>query len=261
MKTFRILCCVIGLVAFISCGNQPNDKGEFIMQKPNNGGEVRIKFFDDGKIEYIQEVKNDAPEGFFVNFNKSGNPKNTGTIINGLKEGTGISFFPDGSVNNIGTYKNDQQTDFFWVWNQDKNLVEKREYVEVNGKRQMNQWVKFDNLMQPILSESNFITLSAEKDTIASGAPYVLNVVLEASFNDEYMALIVGPFDEKFNLPAGSLCDTIIGKNFVAQYKTTNYKIGKNTVRGVVKDLSLVENKSSTKARNIYFTKEFRVVE
>ncbi len=259
MRTFRILLCALSMLALVSCGNQPNDKGEFTMQKPNGAGEIRVKFYDNGNIEYLQEVKNDAPEGFFINFNKNGTPKSTATIVNGKKEGTGITFYADGSVNNLGIYKNDEQDGFFWVWDKNKNLVEKREYVEVSGKRQMNQWIKLDNLMQPVLSESNYIITKAEKDTITSGEAYILNVTLAASFNDEYMALIVGPFDENYALAAGSKCDTIVGKNFVAQYKTTTYKNGNNVLRGVVKDLSLNEQKSSTKSRNIYFSKEFMV--
>lgn len=259
MKTLRILSCVLGLLTLISCGNEPNEKGEFTLQKPNGAGEVRVKFYDNGKIEYIQEVKNDAPEGFFINFNKNGTPKSTASIVNGKKEGTGVVYYIDGTVNTMGLYKNDQEAGFFWIWDKNKNLVEKREYVEVDGKRQMNQWIKLDGLMQPVLSESNYITVDAEQDTITDGTPYVMNVTLEASFNDEYMALIVGPFDENFKLPAGSKCDTIVGKNFVAQYKTTTYKKGNNTLRGVVKDLTLDAEKSSSKARNIYFTKEFMV--
>jgi hypothetical protein len=259
MKTFRILSCVLGLLALLSCGNKPNEKGEFTLEKPNGSGEVRIKFYDNGKIEYIQEVKNDAPEGFFINFNKSGTPKSTSTIVNGKKEGTGIVFYVDGSLNSVGQYKNDVETGFFWVWDQNKNLVEKREYIDIEGKRQMNQWIKLNNLMQPVRAESNYITIDTENDTITAGTPFVMNVTLEASFNDEYMALIVGPFDENYKLPAGSKCDTIIGKNFVAQYKTTTYKNGNNTLRGVVKDLAMDEKKSAAKSRNIYFTKEFMV--
>lgn len=259
MKTFRLLIGACSLLLLFSCGNKPNDKGEFIMEKPNGQGEVRIKFYNDGKIEYIQEVKNDAPEGFFINFSKNGNPKSTSVIVNGKKEGTGIVFYPNGTVNNLGTYINDEKTGFFWIWDKKANLVEKREYVTVKGKNQMNQWLKLDEHLQPVTAESNYISLQADKDTITSGESYNLTVSLDASYKDAYMAMIIGPFDEQYNLPAGSKCDTLIGKNFVAVYKTTQYKTGNNTLRGVVKDISVSEDMESTSARNIYFTKEFLV--
>lgn len=243
----------------VSCGNQPNDKGEFIIKNPNNDKEIRIKYFNDGNIEYIQEVKNDTPEGFFINFYQSGLTKNTGRIVNGKKEGTGVVFYPDGTTNSVGIYKNDQQYGFFWLFDKEKNLVEKREYLTIKGKNSMNQWIKFDQMMQPVFSESNFISLSAAKDTIKTGEPYILTVSLEASFNKEYMAVVIGPFDEQFNLPANSKCDTLIAKNFISIYQTTNYKNGTNTIRGLVKDMSYSGDKSETRIRNIYFSKDFLV--
>lgn len=259
MKTFRFVLAAFSLLMLLSCGNKPNDKGEFIMKKPDGQGEIRIKFYDNGKIEYIQEVKDNAPEGFFINFSKNGNPKSTANIVNGKKEGTGISFFPDGTVNNIGIYKDDQQDGYFWIWDQHQNLVEKREYVSVSGKRQMNQWIKLDEHLQPVFSESNFISINTEKDTLKTGEPFVMKVTLEASYENAYMALIVGPFDETYSLPAGSKCDTIIGKNFTAEYKTTQYKKGSNTLRGIVKDINVKEDQKSTSARNIYFSRDFYV--
>ena len=260
MKSLRIFSLLFALVALISCGNQPNDKGEFIIDKPNGGGQVVLKFFDNGKIEYIKEIKNEQPEGYFLEFYKTGAPKGLINVINGQKQGTGLTFYPDGSLNNCGEYKDDQQSGYFWVWDKKKNLVEKREYVNVKGNRQINQWIKYNSVMQPVLAESNYVILSAAKDTIKQGESYELNVTLAASFNDEYMAVIVGPFKDDYSLDAGSKCDTILGKNFVAQYKTSNYKSGSNTIKGIVKDMSVDESKKNAKSRNIYFTKEFFVL-
>jgi hypothetical protein len=247
------------ILVFASCGPKPNEKGEYIIKAGNGDKEVCIKLNSDGKIDYIREQANGQPEGFFINFHKNGNTKDLGFISSGRKEGTGIVFYPDGSVNSMGTYKNDQQNGIFWLFDKHRNLGEKREYISVTGKSRMNQWIKFDGAMSPVRNESNFIRLTSRKDTLKSGEPYELAISLEASFNKEYMAVIIGPFDENFDLPSGSKCDTIVAHNFTALYKTTEYKTGLNTVRGMVQDIYVDPGKTESKARNIYFTREFLV--
>jgi hypothetical protein len=259
MKALRFFALFACMVAFAGCGNQPNDQGEYVIKNPNGDREIRIKYFSDGRIEYIKEFKNEVQEGVFVDFYKTGIAKDFGTKVNGIKDGTGVAFYPDGTANNVGIYKDDNPYGFFWIFDNHKNLVEKREYVTVKGKKIMNQWIRFNDIMQPVLDESNFIAVHAAKDTIKSGETYDLTISLEASFNKEYMALIIGPFDEQYNLPANSKCDTIVAKNFITTYSTKNYKTGLNTLRGVVKDLSYNESKDDTKIRSIYFTKEFLV--
>lgn len=258
MKTLRIIPAFIIMVSMIACGPKPNDKGEFILEKPNGQGSVHIKFTNDGKIDYIQEYTADQPSGIFLEFNTNGTPKSMVSLVNGKKQGLGVKCFPDGSVNNIGPYMNNEESGYFWVWDRTGNLVEKREYVTADGKNQMNQWIRFNERLQPVFAESNFISVVAANDTIKEGEDYEVDITLEASYQHARMALIVGPFDENYQLSAGSRCDTLVSPAMSLKYKTKNYKKGLNTLRGVVKDIAVTEEKTS-KSRNIYFTKEFFV--
>ncbi len=261
MKNPYTLLLVLLLAVLTACGPEVNDKGEYVIQQAGSGKELHIKFFDNGNIEYIQETRDGKPEGFFMNFFKTGQPENTAYIIDGKKQGSGYLFYPDGSLKSYGPYRDDVQSGFFWLFDKNGNLKEKREYVTVSDKTIMNQWIQLDGTMRPVFAESNFITAEADKDTIHMGETYNLNVTLEASFNKEYMALIVGPFNEVYQLPAGATCDTLIGKNFTVRYTGFKYKKGKNTLRAVVKDLSYDKNADQSKMRSIWFTKEFYVTQ
>jgi hypothetical protein len=256
----KIIFILIAAVAFLaSCGPKPNDKGEYVIKTGNDNREIRIKLFGDGKIEYVRETKDEQVEGVFMNFHKNGKPKDMGTMAGGKNEGAGIIFYPDGSVKSMGIYVNDQRTGSFWLFDKHKNLVEKREYAVVNDSGQANQWIKFDENMRPVIGESNYISLVANRDTITSGEPYELFISLEASYYKEYMAVVIGPFDKDYKLPANSKCDTIVARNFSAVYKTTAYKTGTNVIRGIVQDIHVTPEKTGSKARSIYFSKEFLV--
>ncbi len=254
----RLLLGLVAVLLITACGQKPNEKGEFILDKPNGQGSVHIKFTNDGKIDYIQEYAADKPSGIFLEFNANGTPKSMVTLVNGKKQGLGVKCFPDGSVNNLGRYLNDEESGYFWVWDKAGNLAEKREYVMVGPKNQMNQWIRLNDKLQPLFAESNFISVIAENDTIQQGEDYSVDITLEASYQHARMALIVGPFDENFQLAPGSKCDTLVSPAMSVQYKVKDYKKGQNTLRGVVKDIAIT-GENSTKSRNIYFTKEFFV--
>jgi hypothetical protein len=256
----KFIFILIAVVAFLaSCGPKPNDKGEFVIKTSNDNKEIHIKLFGDGKIEYIREMKADQVDGVFMNFHNNGKPKDMGTMAGGKNEGAGIIFYPDGSVKSMGMYTNDQRNGNFWLFDKHRNLVEKREYAVVNDSGQPNQWIKFDYNMRPMMSESNFVSLIARNDTITSGEPYELDITLEASYYKEYMAVVIGPFDKDYKLPANSKCDTIVARNFSAIYKTSEYRTGTNTIRGIVQDIHVTPDKAGSKARSIYFSKEFLV--
>jgi hypothetical protein len=259
MKKFIFVAAAVAAIFLASCGSKTNEKGEYVIKAGEAEYEVRVKLFGNGKIESIQQVKNGQPDGFFASFYKSGNTKNVGTVKDGKKDGAGIVFYPDGSVNSVGEYKNDQQNGYFWLFDRNKELLEKREYRIVDGKSRMNQWLRLNPMLQTVSEESNYITLKPVKDTIKQGETYELAISLAASFHKEYMAVIIGPFDEEYKLPTNSNCDTLIARNFSTVYKTNKYNAGQNIIRGIVQDISVNADKSNAKVRSIYFTKDFLV--
>jgi hypothetical protein len=261
MKMFLLISIAACTILLTSCGGdiKPNEQGEYIIKAGKSGYEVRVKLFGNGKIESVQQVKNDTANGFFANFYEDGTVKNTGTSKDGKKESAGIVFYPDGSVNTVGEYKNDKQNGYFWMFTRKKELLEKREYRIIDGKSRINQWVRMNPMMQVVPEESSFVFLRSAKDTIRKGDTYELSISLDASAHKKYMAVIIGPFDEEFKLPPNSKCDTLVAKNFTATYTTSKYEVGENIIRGIVQDISVSADKSGSSARNIYFSREFLV--
>jgi len=245
---------------FASCGNKPNSNGEYTMKPVSQSKEVRIKYNKNGGIDYIKEYSGETPEGIFLSFHDNETPDNMVFIKNGKNTGTGLVFFKNGQLNNVGQYADGEKTGWFYVFDKKSVLTGKREYLIIDGKSYMNQWIEYDKNGLPDKMNSSYLNLKAAKDTVTDGEEYDLNVTLEASFFKQYMLLIVGPYDENFKLPANAFCDTIKSKNYNSHYSTKTYKHGINVVRGMVQEIRLQDNnESSYEVRKIYFSKEFYV--
>ncbi len=250
---------IIPALFLSACGNKANEKGEFVLKPNEQSREVHIKYQDDGSVDYIQEYAGGNPLGVFVNF-KKGNIKDISNIKDGKSNGCGVVFHSNGMLNNFGQYVNGEKSGWFYVFDKQGNLSGKREYVSVNGQEYLNQWIdyKSDGSIEKLTS--NYIRVIPVKDTILEDEEYHLNISLEAAYFKQYMIMAVGPFDEKFNLPAGAKCDTIKSANFVATYKTKTYKKGNNVVRGMVLDLQPdAKDPKKVNIRKIFFSHEFRV--
>ncbi|MEI6124705.1 MAG: hypothetical protein WCQ95_13890 [Bacteroidota bacterium] len=257
MKNYLVL--LLSVFMFSSCGNKPNSKGEFVIKPNNQSKELRIKYTNDGNIEYIKEYVKDQPEGLVLNFVR-GNLKDISQLKEEKNNGCGIAFHNDGSLNNFGKYENGLKTGWFYVFDKSELLTGKREYITVEGAEFLNQWIEYKSDGTVDKTASNYIKVSPIKDTIKQGDEYVLNVCLEAAYFKQYMIMVVGPFDTNYALPKGANCDTVKSLNFVASYKTKNYKKGNNTIRGMVQDVQLDEkDPKKINVRKIYFTHNFRV--
>jgi hypothetical protein len=261
-KVSKIKFCqaiLIPAIFLTACTNKPNEKGEYVIKPNEQSKEVHIKYQDDGGIDYIQEYSGDNPQGLFVNF-KKGIVKDISTIKDGKNNGCGLVFHSNGLLNNFGQYVNGEKSGWFYVFDKRGNLSGKREYVSLNGKEYLNQWIDYKPDGSIEKPSSNFIKVMPVKDTIQQDEEYQLNISLEAAYFKQYMIMAVGPYDENFNLPAGAKCDTIKSTNFVATYKTKTYKKGNNVVRGMVLDLQPdVKDPRKINTRKIYFSHEFRV--
>ncbi len=250
---------LIPVIFLSSCTQKPNEKGEYVIKPNKTSKEVHIKYTNNGNIDYIQEYGDGTPSGVFLNF-KKGNIKDISTIKNDKGNGCGVVFHNNGMLNNFGQYVNGQKTGWFYVFDKNGDLSGKREYVAVNGKEYLNQWVDYKPDGSIERFTSNYIVVTPVKDTIALNEEYKLNISLEAAFFKQYMVLVTGPFDPNYNLPAGASCDTIKSKDFAAVYKTKGIKKGKNTLRGMVLDLRPDANDpKKISIRKIYFSHEYRV--
>jgi hypothetical protein len=250
---------LISAIFFTACSNKPNEKGEYVIKPNEQSKGIHIKYQNDGDIDYIQEYAADNPEGLFVNL-KKGIIKDISTIKDGKNNGCGVVFHSNGLLNNFGQYVNGEKSGWFYVFDKSGNLSGKREYVSLNGKEYLNQWIDYkpDGSIDKLTS--NFIRVIPVKDTIQQDEEYKLNISLEAAYFKQYMIMAVGPYDENFNLPAGAKCDTIKSTNFVATYQTKTYKKGNNVVRGMVLDLQPdAKDPKKINIRKIYFSHEFRV--
>ena len=260
-KLMKKIAVVFALmILLVSCSQKPNEKGEYIVKPNKNSQEVRIKYKPDGSIDYIQQYKDGKPDGLYMNFQKNQNLDNLTYLKEGKNDGTGLAFHKNGFLNNFGCYIDGEKTGWFFVFNREGILTGKREYVIVDGKSYMNQWVEYEPDGSADRINSSYLSLKAKKDTIKSGEDFQMNVTLEASYFKQYMLMIIGPFDEKFNLPKDAKCDTIKSVNYSATYTTKTYKRGKNLVRGMVQEIKLKDDSDDKyNYRKIYFTKEFFV--
>jgi hypothetical protein len=263
MKVIDVRKCfllvILPVLFLTACKNKPNEKGEYVIKPNDQSQELRIKYQDNGKIDYIQEYANGVPKGILFNL-KKGVLKDISTIQDDKNNGCGVVFHSNGLLNNFGQYKNGEKTGWFYVFDKSGNLSNKREYVSVGGKEYLNQWIDYkpDGSIEKLTS--NFIRVEPVKDTILQDEEYQLNVSLEAAYYKQYMVMAIGDYDDSFNLPAGAKCDTIKSSNFIATYKTKTYKKGKNTIRGMVLDLQPdAKDPKKVNIRKIYFTHEFRV--
>ena len=259
-KLMKKIAVVFALmILLVSCSQKPNEKGEYIVKPNKNSQEVRIKYKPDGSIDYIQQYKDGKPDGLYMNFQKNQNLDNLTYLKEGKNDGTGLAFHKNGFLNNFGRYIDGEKSGWFYVFNRNGELTGRREYLLMQGKSYLNQWIEYDRNGLPDKMNSSYLNVKAGKDTIKNGDEFQLSVVLEASFFKQYMLLIVGPFNENFQLAANSSCDTIKSNNYSALYKTKNYKKGKNVIRGMVQEIKLKEKESAYEVRKIYFSKEFFV--
>ncbi len=257
----KIVVILIFITIMISaCGPKPNDKGEYVINPGGQAKEIRIKYDKNGGIEYIKEFANGKPEGLYMNFHENQNPDNLAFIKNDKNTGTGVVFHKSGQLNNFGQYTDGEKTGWFYVFNKSSELICKREYILLDGKSYLNQWIEYDDNGMPDKRHSSYLGINAEKDTIKKGDTYQLNISLEASYLKQYMLLVIGPFDEKYHLPANAACDTISSNNYMTKYTTKTYKHGENIIRGMVQEIRLKkQDDASYNVRKIYFTKEFFV--
>jgi len=257
MKKYIIL--IASVFMFASCSNQPNKKGEYVVKPGKNTKELHIKYSDDGNISYIQEYNNGKPEGMQLNYGKE-NIKNLSFIKDQKNNGCGMVFHLNGTLNNFGTYVDGAKTGWFYVFDNSEMLTGKREYIKVDGNEFLNQWIQYNADGSVNRAESNYIKVTPKSDTVKQGDEFVMNISLEAAFFKQYMIVVIGPYDANYALPKGAKCDTLRAMNFVATYKTKDYKKGKNIIRGMVEDLQPdAKNPKIINDRKIYFTHEFRV--
>lgn len=256
----RILMLLLAAVLLTACGSRPDDKGEFSFRPNKSLRQINVKYYENGGIEYIQEYIDGKPEGVLLMLEKNGIPRQLGVLKGGVNNGYGIVFGRKGEVNNIGNYVNGEKTGWFCIFDRNGNLARRSEFVNVGGTTRLNQWVEYDEFGLPNNEGSNYIIAEAMQDTLRQGEEYILNISLMASYYNKYMIAVIGPFDEKYQLPDKADCDTIRGQDNLAIYRTKRYQKGINKVRGIIQDLKRSETDSGTvKVRKIYFTREFYV--
>jgi len=259
IKMRKILVVLVLSLCVVSCSQRPNEKGEYVIKPGGEAKEIHVKYDASGNLEYIQQYANEKAEGLYLNFHDNQQPDNLTFIKEGKNHGTGLVFHKNGLLNNFGNYADGERTGWFYVFDRDGVLTGRREYLLVQGKSYLNQWIEYDRNGLPDKMNSSYLNVKAQKDTIKDGEEFQMTVVLEASFLKQYMLLIVGPFDGKFQLPANAACDTIKSNNYSALFKTKNYKKGSNVIRGMVQEIKLKDNESAYEVRKIYFSKDFFV--
>jgi hypothetical protein len=208
------------------------------------------------------DSKEESFDSLHIEKDKNGKITSMCNYKHGLQHGLCRFYFNNGQIQEEGIYYLGKPIGTFKYYSNKGVLEQIREYQIVKGESVINQIRVFDEKGKIIKNKSNYISLLTNKDTIALGEEYFLNIKLEAPYFNNSMDVVIGNFDGEYNLVDSLNYIKLKGNNFEAQYKLKAIKSGENVIRGIIKDYKKMNNSDTLEARrNIYFTKRYFVVE
>ncbi len=180
----------------------------------------------------------------------------------GLAHGTNIIYSVNGDIEEVGQFYNGIAIGYFTKYHRN-HLYHIRQYVIIGNDSYVNQYWGFDESGNLDENYSNYYSLNVNnRDTLKLNEEVTINIKLEVPYYKEgKMELIIGNFDDFYNLTDSSTLKSIKCKNFAGTFSTKFDKPGKNYVRGFIKNLKNKNenNKLFTYERDIYFMKRFIV--
>ena len=250
MKYFRILPLILLL---FGCQTYDGDKVKEILTYYDNGSLKSKGYETDGK-----------PIGSYFEFYPDSTVKVEAYYLNGLQDSIQKVFYEDGRLYQKMFFNHGLLQGNVEIYDKRGNLIEAQEYIVVGDSSVLNQFYTYESTKIDT-SKSHFFTVSSPKDTLNFGDTYELTIKLEKSQFNMNMLVIIGEFDETFqqlNINANdTLWDRNDGSNDMSvTYRTVDYKLGSNTIRGVIWDYVTYFNTDSNRVSDIYklyFAKDF----
>lgn len=242
MKYLRIIPLMF---LFFGCQTYDGDKIKEI-----------LTYYEDGSLKSKGYEVDSKPIGAYFEFYPDSTVKVEAHYLNGLQDSIQKVFYEDGGLYqkmsfNYGLLHGDIE-----VFDKSGNLIEIQEYIVVGDSSVLNQFFSYEGTKIDT-SKSHFFTLSSPKDTLNFGDTYELTIKLEKSQFNMNMLAIIGEYDKTYQQLNANSNDTLWDRNdgsndMSVTYKTIDYKLGSNTIRGIIWDYVTYLDTDSNRVSDIY---------
>ena len=221
-----------------------------------------LEYYPSGNLKSKSFWKDNKLEGKSFDYFENGQVKEMTEYQNGLAHGADLTYSQDGKISEIGQFYRGKAIGYFARYHQ-YHLYHIRQYTIVNDESIVNQYWGFDNCGNLDKSYSKFFSLGADKtDTLKLDEDVTIIIKMDAPyFINGGMKLIIGNYNDFYVLKDSLNVDTIVCKDFYGEYRTKFQKLGKNYIRGIVRNyLDTIENNQHIiYAQDMYFEKRFIV--
>lgn len=244
MKLIKLLLLVI---LFSACSKDKNRKTE-------------IEYYLNGIVKASYTIQNNKITGLVIYNYESGKKHFRSIYRNNILNGYFIEYYENGNVKVFGHFSQAQKSGRWVFYHENGRLSKVQKYLKNKGKYNCTQYINYDKKGNIIKNKSMFLLFNKLKDTITDGDEFTFGVRLEGSRFGNMMTLF-GDYDKEFYLHDSINVDTLYGEDFTVFYNTRKYKLGLNTIRGVVYDYKCESEKNGVlyKIYTIYFEDNFFV--
>jgi len=228
---------------------------------------------EDGNVRLKCELKNGIRHGKCYHYYPSGAVQVISNWVEGVKDGESIEYFENGKIKETAMWEDDKlhgellrYSDNGYIhnimgfvsgrphglWQQYSSGHPRRatQYVLVKEDQSYaNQWWTYDFFGDVKKEQSHYYSIYSEiGDSIKVGETGEFIIKLEAPLLGEYMKLVTGDFDKRFNPIDPAKLDTIDCVGFECTVKFKFDEKGVHFVQGIILDGGIGED-----VREIYF--------
>ncbi|SFF62459.1 toxin-antitoxin system YwqK family antitoxin [Thermoflexibacter ruber] len=201
---------------------------------------VSYHYSEDGKLISIDSVRNGKAHGKILTFYPNGNTKSLGSFKNGKAHGKILTFYPNGNIKSVESFKNGKLNgeNFYYAEEDSGRLVKKNRAFVIQDSAYYISATTYD-VNGKIKQRGALVYVEMEKDTVHLGENFKAKLTL---MNAQYDSceLHYGDFDEDFVLQDSTSEKVVIVKGNEAQIILKPHKLGKNYLRGYMKDFVTV---------------------
>jgi len=215
--------------------------------------ELRIKYYENGKIECKEKFLNGKKNGKALYFNKDGNIEELVFWENGILNGINKKFYPDGRIKEEGLFENGKTVGWCSYYSETSKLMVRRQYVIVKNASHLNQVIYFDSNGDTIDNRSMYFKITAP-DTISYVDSFSFFIEINPVMQKGEIQFHTGEYNKMFQLKDSSSIQVWGDIDFKTAAYVYPKKRGKNVVRGVIINYDLVKSYENYVELN-YFAK------
>lgn len=222
---------------------------------------VKKKYYKNGNLKYKLHYKKDRADGKFKRYFKNGNIAVNTSYDNGKMHGKYLRYYESGNIRQKGKHNHGVLDGYFKTYfDSSKKILSGIDKFK-NGKNVEHKLYKKDGTLDS--SKTHFF-IEVQHDSLSLNSSQHLKVNILSPVYDS-TKLVVGAFDEDFNIVDSSSLDTFKTTKHEFKYPLESSDKGKNVVRGYLWHYELknkvkdsVEKKYESFPK-FYFEKEFYV--